>query len=269
VGDTDNDIKGVATMLKPTRNGALCAAGLLALTGVMLLVVSVRAPQAQEGVTAAALAASLEARLASLDPQVRYLKDRKDIFDVAKRYTRGADRHDKELVASAFWPEATISFGTPMSRDEYVSWEESLLAGYAAHQHHVTGQTIEIHGDTAHVESYLVYFLVPRDRSADAVGAASPGRALTSEKTRLGSGRYLERWERRGGEWRILVREYVEDLALLGDTVDLCAAGRCLATWDRTDFSYARPLEPLTAETRAARGDANRTPRHPAGPGGR
>jgi hypothetical protein len=215
----------------------------------------------------AALIARLEARLASLDPQVQYLKDRKDIFDVSKRYTRGADRHDKELVASAFWPEATISFGTPMSRDEYVEWEDGVLSGYAAHQHHVTGQTIEIDGDTAHVESYLVYFFVPRDRGADGAGAATVGRPLTSEKTRMGSGRYVERWARRGGEWRILVREYVEDLALLGETVDLCTAGRCLATWDRTDFSYRRPLEHLTAEQRQARGDANREPRHPEGAG--
>jgi hypothetical protein len=255
-------------MSNPIRNGVGITAGLATLVGVALLS-SGGDPAAQEGVTAATLIAGLETRLTALDPQVQYLKDRKDIFDAMKRYTRGADRHDKELVASAFWPEATISFGTPMSRDEYVEWEEGTLAGYAAHQHHVTGQTVEIDGDTAHVESYLVYFLVPRDRSADAAGAATPGRALTAEKTRLGSGRYVERWERRGGEWRILVREYVEDLALLGDTVDLCTTGRCLGGWDRTDPSYLRPLEHLTAEQRQARGDANREPHHPTGAGAR
>jgi hypothetical protein len=235
---------------------------------VALLAVVGQAPQAQEGNTATALATSLQTRLASLDPQVRYLKDRRDIFDVAKRYTRGADRHDKELARSAFWPEARISFGTPMGRDDYIDWEERELAGYAAHQHHVTGQTIEVDGDTAHVESYLIYFLVPRDRTADVAGPASLGRALTSEKTRLGSGRYIERWERRNGEWRILVREYVEDLALLGDTVDLCSEGRCLASWDREDPSYWRPLEHITPEQRRARGDANRQSRHPDGPSG-
>lgn len=246
--------------------GALCLVGVTAALSLLLVV---RGPDAQQSVTAAALIASLETRLANLDPQVRYLKERKDIFDVAKRYTRGADRHDKELVRSAFWPEATISFGTPVSLDEYVDSEERALAGYAAHQHHITGQTVDIDGDTAHVESYLVYFLVPRDRSADVAGPASLGRALTSEKTRLGSGRYLERWERRNGEWRILVREYVEDLALLGDTVDLCTDGRCLGSWDRTDPSYLRPLEHLTPERRRELGDANRQARHPDGPGAR
>ena len=153
-----------------------------------------------------------------------------------------------------------------MSRDAYVDWEEGVLSEYAAHQHHVTGQTIDIDGDTAHVESYVVYFLVPRDRGADRAGTATLGRASTSEKTRLGSGHYIERWVRRDGDWKILVREYVEDLALLGDTVDLCTVGRCLGSWDRTDLSYVRPLEHQTPEQRQARVDANRQPRHPAGP---
>jgi len=82
---------------------------LLSLAGVavavLVLLTFARAPVAQEGaVGASALAASLSTRLDALDPQVRYLKDRKDIFDVLKRYTRGADRHDKDLVRGAFCP---------------------------------------------------------------------------------------------------------------------------------------------------------------------
>ncbi len=232
----------------------------------LVLITFVRAPVAQEAaVSASELAASLSARVDALSPQVSYLKDRKDIFDVLKRYTRGADRHDKDLVRGAFWPEATISFGTQMTRDQYVDWEENELAGYAAHQHHITGQTIDIDGDTAHVESYVVYFLVPRDRGADSAGPATLGKANTKEKTRLGSGRYIERWERRDGDWKILVREYVEDLALLGDTVDLCTSGGCLGSWDRNDLSYVRPLEYQTPEQRKARGDANKQPHNPQG----
>jgi hypothetical protein len=239
-----------------------------ALGGVLALSMLARAPDAQEATAStAAMIAGLQARFANLDPQVDYLKVRRDIFDVSKRYTRGADRHDKDLVRSAFWPEATISFGAPMSREEYVDWEEGVLAGYAAHQHHVTGQTVEVDDDTAHVESYVIYFLVPRDRTADEVGPASLGHASTAEKTHLGSGRYVERWERRNGEWKILVREYVEDLSLKGETVEQCSEGRCLGTWDRSDLSYVRPLQHVTPEQRAARGDANRRPRHPQGKG--
>jgi hypothetical protein len=259
------------TMLNPSGKRPRFVPRLLSLAGVavaaLVLLAFAREPIAQEGASASALAVSLSTRLDALDPQVRYLKDRKDIFDVLKRYTRGADRHDKDLVRGAFWPEATISFGTQMTRDQYVDWEENELAGYAAHQHHITGQTIDIDGDTAHVESYVVYFLVPRDRSADTVGPATLGKANTKEKTRLGSGRYIERWERRNGDWKILVREYVEDLALLGDTVDLCTSGGCLGSWDKNDLSYARPLQYQTPEQRQARGAVNKEPHNPQGKG--
>jgi len=148
-------------MLNQTSKRRRVLSRLLSLAGVavaaLMLLTFARAPVAQEGaVSASSLAASLSTRLDALDPQVRYLKDRKDIFDVLKRYTRGADRHDKDLVRGAFWPEATISFGTQMTRDQYADWEENELAGYAAHQHHITGQTIDIDGDTAHVESYVL-----------------------------------------------------------------------------------------------------------------
>lgn len=242
--------------------------GVLALAGTLALLSVVQAPHAQqEGTGVAARIAALQGQIGDLDPRVAYLKDRRDIFDVAIRYVRGADRHDKELARSAFWPDATISYGEPMGRDEFVDWQERALSDYAAHQHHVTGQTVDFDGDTAHVESYVLYFLVPRDRTADVAGTATPGRGLESEKTRLGSGRFIERWERRGGDWKILVREYVEDLALEGETVDTCASRVCLGTWDRNDFSYMRPLEHITPEQRQSRGEASTVARHPDGPG--
>jgi hypothetical protein len=189
--------------------------------------------------------------------QVAYLTDRQAILDVLVRYTRGVDRHDKDLVRSAFWPDARINLGRPMGREEYVDDEERVLATYAVHQHHITEQNVEIDGAGAHVESYVLYIAVPRDRAADSVGPATPGRALTSEKTEIGSGRYIERWEKRNGEWKILVREYVHDLTVHGDTVDYCGTRPCLTTWDRQDLSYLRPLEPLSQEAKRARAEAH------------
>lgn len=192
-------------------------------------------------------------RISDLAGETAYLADRQAIRDAGKRYTRGADRHDEELIRSAFWPDATASHGKPMERDEFVDWWLRELSGYAAHQHHITGQTVDIDGNTAHVESYVIYFHVPRDKSVDKHGPPSPGKALTSEKTYLGSGRYIERWEKRNGEWRVLVHEYVEDLALLGETVDYCEERTCLGTWDRSDLSYTRPLRHVTPEERRRR----------------
>jgi hypothetical protein len=235
--------------------------------GALLLLALVRAPEAQDPSISVA---GLRARLASLEAQARYLRDRQDILEVSRRYARGVDRHDKDLVRGAFWPDATVSYGAPMPVDEYAGWQEKILRGYAAHQHHVTGQTVEIEGDTAHVESYVLSLFAPRDRSADGLGPPTPGRASTADKTVISSGRFVDRWERRNGEWRIVVREYVADLELRGETVDLCARG-CIGRWDRSDLSYVRPLESLTPEQKEERQDAGRAPTAPprdAQPGG-
>jgi hypothetical protein len=233
------------------------------LIGVVSVGALVRAPHAQQSASNASTAdspAALRARLAELEPRLAYLSDRRDIFEASKRYTRGADRHDTDLVRSAFWPEATISYAKPMKLDDFVTWDDTRLAGYAAHQHHITGQTIDVDGNTAHVESYVIAFFVPRDRRADGTGPATPGRALTSERSVVGSGRFIERWEKRDGAWKILVREYIEDLSLKGETVDNCSTRVCLGSWDRNDPSYMRPLRPLTQEERKARGDAAKKP---------
>jgi hypothetical protein len=249
------------------RHGVLL--GALVLVGTMALL-SMVAPQAQaqdQSRKAPETAAELRARLAELEPRLAALSDRRDIRDTSMRYVRGADRHDKDLVRSAFWPEATISYGKPMPVDEFVAWDESRLAAYAVHQHHITGQTVEIDGNTAHVESYVISFFVPRDKQKDGAGNATPGRALISEKSLIGSGRYIERWEKRNGEWKIVVREYVEDLGLQGETIDNCGTRVCLGTWDRNDPSYMRPLQPMTAEERRKRGEAGKKPTSPQGSG--
>jgi hypothetical protein len=200
-----------------------------------------------------------EAELAQLRKELLELKDRQAIVDTLQRYIRGIDRHDKELVRSTFWPEARINLGTPNNREEYVDREEAALAAYAHHQHHVTGQTIEIDGNTAHVESYVWFIAVPRDTSKDTPGPApTPGRPLVSQDTQLGSGRYIERWEKRDGEWRVLVREYAHDVNTFGKTDDYCGRRPCLTRWDKADLSYLRPLEPQTPEQRAALAQSNK-----------
>ncbi len=190
---------------------------------------------------------ALHAQEKKIEADVTYLMDRQQIADTLQRYIRGIDRHDKALARSAFWPDARINMGsTPQRLDEYVNHEEGVLATYLSHQHHITGQTVEIKGNTAHVESYVLFLALPHN---------------VAEKTEVGSGRYIERWEKRQGEWKILVREYVHDLTVHAETVDYCATRPCLGRWDREDLSYVRPLEPLTVEQRRARAEANKKAR--------
>lgn len=208
----------------------LVAAGILTLLG------ATAAPT--ESLAAASEQTQIDAlrtQVATLTQELGYLRDRQAIFDCLKRYTRGADRHDVELIKSAFWPDASISYGKPISVEEFAKWGNSLHAAkYVQNQHHITGQTVDIQGNIAHVESYVIYFLLS-------------GEHTTGTNT-IGSGRYVEQYEKRNGEWRIKIREYIPDVLFEGTTpIDMCPRELgCLGKRDHTDISYMRPLKPMT-----------------------
>lgn len=177
----------------------------------------------------------LRAQVATLTQELGYVRDRQAILDCLKRYTRGADRHDVELIKSAFWPDASISYGRPISVEEFAKWGNSLHAAkYVQNQHHITGQTVDIQGNIAHVESYVIYFLLSGDN--------------TTGTNTIGSGRYIEQYEKRNGEWRIKIREYIPDVLFEGTTpIDMCPPELgCLGKRDHSDISYMRPLKPMT-----------------------
>lgn len=163
-------------------------------------------------------------------PEIQRLLDLQAIRDVVHGYVRGLDRHEDERVVAAYHPDALDRHGpftgTP---DEFVAWANELHeADWIAHQHHLTTHNVELDGDVAHAETYCIGTFLRRD---DAV-------------VDMAGGRYIDRLERRDGEWRIAAREVVIEWA--------CSAPRegCRfspemfpdGTWDRSDPSYRRPL---------------------------
>jgi hypothetical protein len=173
-----------------------------------------------------------EDELQQLKKDVQYIKDRTAILDVINRQSRGHDRHDAPLQNSCFWEDGADEHGawvTPGSR--YGEWaNETHSQGFSAHLHNITTHTCEIDGDTAHCESYTVGIFQLRHKE---------GRA------QFMTGRYIDRLERRNGEWRIAVRRTVIEVVLEGDSQwggpisDAFPRG----TWETDDLSYARPLE--------------------------
>jgi ketosteroid isomerase-like protein len=163
--------------------------------------------------------------------QIRWLLDREQILDCITRYTRGLDRHDAQLLASAFWPDAQISYGGMFTspRDEFTRYAlDDDGKRFAAHLHNITQQTVEIQGDTAHAESYVLAFEQHPDSTAQLAG-----------------GRYIDRLEKRHGEWRIVLREFVLDTKAKVDGSFFLPGKTCqpiCGTWDHTDLSYERPL---------------------------
>jgi SnoaL-like domain len=163
--------------------------------------------------------------------QLQRLLDRQAILDCVQRYARGLDRHDDELTASAYHSDALDhhgSFtGTPA---QFIPWANDLHASeWSAHQHFIANHTVEIDGDVAHAESYVIGVLRRK------------GQMVVD----IGGGRYIDRLERRDGVWRIAARDVVVEWVCVaeGSSALFSADGYTPGTWDRNDVSYRRPLE--------------------------
>jgi len=168
-----------------------------------------------------------ETDLAALAAKVRHLEARADILDCMNRYTRGADRLDRELLLSAYHPDATDDRGAFTGGPEArVDWLLAYLRTLDNTSHHISNFTIEIDGDTAHTESYVITTLLPKG----------------SETVTMGGARYIDRFERRDeGGWRIVHREAVMDFTFTVATAGL-PPGVLAGARDATDRSYARPF---------------------------
>jgi hypothetical protein len=179
---------------------------------------------------------SVPPELEQLQRDVQYLKDRFAVQDCVMRLARGVDRHDAELMASAFHPDAQVKHG---NRAEYVrgadygTWSNAAHEGgrFALHSHHITNINVELDGDTAWAESYVITFFL----------------AAGEENTALVAGRYVDELERRAGEWRISKRRAFLDIA--GDAPATYLGnprGKPIDPqewWTRDEVSYQRPID--------------------------
>ena len=175
--------------------------------------------------------------MTELTPQllatIQELKDRADIEKCLLRYTRGMDRHDRELVLSAYWPEAYDEHGVAEGvAADFVDWAIGWHGeNQVKHNHAITNSSIEIEGDTAHGETYYIFW-----------GENKQGPA------QLSFGRYVDRYEKRGGEWRIAHRVCLNDLTASLDTPEIPDEYKKLLyktgpnVRNKTDVSYQRPL---------------------------
>lgn len=138
---------------------------------------------------------------AALERKLRLLIDKDEIRDVIVRYARGVDRGDAELITSCYHPDAIDDHGgvelTGIEAGPRFGGNRKLSASGQAGQHFVGNISIEVEGDTAYTESYTVSYLIV-DRDGDTY-------------TRFRGLRYLDRFEKRDGAWKIAYRVVVDD----------------------------------------------------------
>jgi hypothetical protein len=161
---------------------------------------------------------------------LRELKDRQEIYDCLMRYCCGVDRLDRDMLLSAYHPDALDDHGHvvgPVDR-----FADNILAMHSERQHrtqhHITNHRCTIEGDVAHAESYFIYRAVNRNPPVHT----------------LASGRYFDRFERREGRWAIAARICVTDIMDDGHApTGLEHTKKYLpSSRDRNDTSYNIPV---------------------------
>ena len=131
------------------------------------------------------------------DKAIADLLAKQEITEALYRIARGTDRGDLELFASGFHEDGEDYHGLangPVANIIANLGRSTLLCT----QHLLGNVLIEIDGETAGVESLFTSY----HQRSDAEGQ------LWDETLR---GRYLDRFERRGGAWKIALRVVVWD----------------------------------------------------------
>jgi hypothetical protein len=154
-----------------------------------------------------------------------------EIKDVHLRYCRANDRLDAELMRSCFHPDAVIELHKPFTVDEFIAFGGTALSHFTVTWHNTGNQLVEVDGDAAWAEHYTI--------SSHRIAASAAG----PERDYVASGRYIDRMERRGGEWRIAKRVMLVDFTRLdANPPQEAGYGSRGGERNRNDPSYAMRL---------------------------
>src|SRR5688500_6117026 len=91
---------------------------------------------------------------------IQQVIDRHEIADCVVRYCRGIDRHDAQLVGSAFHTDAVEDHGAFRGLSSgLMEWVDTVVQDkWPALMHIIHNQCIELDGDSAHVETYFTAY---------------------------------------------------------------------------------------------------------------
>jgi hypothetical protein len=158
--------------------------------------------------------------------RMQELLDKQDIIEQIHNYGRSMDRLDEALGKAVFHPEARADYDKQMYQGTGYGFVEMCMKAhldYLSHSHQFTNIQITVAGDTATSETYGDVTLRRRDEK----GVLQDSRNL---------GRYIDRWERRDGTWRIIDRQYIHDFDQSGPAPGVLFETR--GRRDRSDPSY-------------------------------
>ncbi|WP_412520793.1 nuclear transport factor 2 family protein [Actinomadura madurae] len=161
-----------------------------------------------------------------------------EITEILHRYCRAVDRGDWDTVREGYHDDAIENHGPYQGGvDGFIDFVKSRAEDPAVIRlHHLTTINITVVGDVAYSEAY--YTCPGRLAGADEQGVGA---------LRVIDGRYVDRFERRNGKWRVAHRVAVVDFVRYQSALDDdFATAFARGASDRTDPSY---WEGLTAPT--------------------
>jgi hypothetical protein len=181
----------------------------------------------------------LEEEINQMRATLRFLRDRQDILDCITRESRGRDRHDSEMISGCYWEDGADEHGRLVTPGPQYGEKANAghRAGFSANSHNLTNHTCEIDGEVAHCETYVVGGLL----------------SLDQRSCKIALGRYIDRLERRSGEWKIKLRRTVIDMVAEGDASWLhspAVAGFLKGMRSKEDPSYQRSNQLKPAQER-------------------
>ena len=136
---------------------------------------------------------------------VQNLLDREAIKELVNLYCRAADRHDHELMRSLYHQDAIDDHGSFFKglAMDFIDKLPEIQAPMKILHHNVTTHCIELNGDEAEGEVYILAFHQVEDKE-------------TSYDVLIG-GRYFDRYAKRAGVWKFSARAVVADWATVQD----------------------------------------------------
>ena len=131
------------------------------------------------------------------------LSSRAEITEVVINYVRAVDRCDEALFRSCFHPDSTHDHGSFQGlSSDFADFAMKVVGAMVLTHHQLGPVSIELDGDTAWVETYFTAY----HRYGD---TPPPGAFAGGDRTM--GGRYVDRFERRDGVWKIAHRRGVNE----------------------------------------------------------
>jgi hypothetical protein len=164
--------------------------------------------------------------MSSQSQRLQVLLDKQEITEQIYRYARSMDRLDETLGKNCFWPEAKADYGSQMYQGTGYGFVEMCMAAHShftSHSHQFSNILIALDGDRAQSETYGDVTLRRNGENGQLIDSRNLGR-------------YIDRWERRDGNWRISDRQFLLDFDQSGPAIG--ALFETTGRRDQTDPSY-------------------------------